>query len=434
MNFLMGLEALNANKFRAMLTSLGIIFGVAAVIAMLAIGAGAEKEILEQIKLVGSNNIIIKALPPDPNKQKEEKDQKETTKQSLGLNLLDVENIVNTLPHVGFVSPEIEITTSFTREGLRKPGKLIGITNRYFQVANVEVTEGKYFSDYQMDHSEPVCIIGRQVKAKYFAKVNPIGQSIKCGQVWLTVIGVLEPGTLSEKTVQKLSIRDYNADIYTPIKTILLRYKNRGAITPASMKKPEWEDNKAAKNTENYHQIDRLVVNIENSEFIDGSVELLDKILLRRHNGVPDYELFVPEMLLKQEQKTKKLFNIVLGVIASISLLVGGIGIMNIMLASVLERTKEIGLRLAIGAQKKDVVIQFLSEAVAISFSGGLAGVVLGIGVAIGVEKLADIQILISTYSVLLAFGVAISVGLIFGILPARRAAHANPIESLRYE
>jgi putative ABC transport system permease protein len=434
MNFLMGLEALNANKFRAMLTSLGIIFGVAAVIAMLAIGAGAEKEILEQIKLVGSNNIIIKALPPDPNKQKEEKDQKETTKQSLGLNLLDVENIVNTLSHVGFVSPEVEISTSFTREGLRKPGKLIGITNRYFQVANVEVTEGKYFSDYQMDHAEPVCIIGRQVKAKYFAKVNPIGQSIKCGQVWLTVIGVLEPGTLSEKTVQKLSIRDYNADIYTPIKTILLRYKNRGAITPASMKKPEWEENKTVKNTENYHQIDRLVVNIENSEFIDGSVELLDKILLRRHNGVPDYELFVPEMLLKQEQKTKKLFNIVLGVIASISLLVGGIGIMNIMLASVLERTKEIGLRLAIGAQKKDVVIQFLSEAVAISFSGGLAGVVLGIGVAVGVEKLADIQTLISTYSVLLAFGVAISVGLIFGILPARRAAHANPIESLRYE
>jgi putative ABC transport system permease protein len=200
------------------------------------------------------------------------------------------------------------------------------------------------------------------------------------------------------------------------------------------MKKPEWEENKTVKNTENYHQIDRLVVNIENSEFIDGSVELLDKILLRRHNGVPDYELFVPEMLLKQEQKTKKLFNIVLGVIASISLLVGGIGIMNIMLASVLERTKEIGLRLAIGAQKKDVVIQFLSEAVAISFSGGLAGVVLGIGVAVGVEKLADIQTLISTYSVLLAFGVAISVGLIFGILPARRAAHANPIESLRYE
>jgi putative ABC transport system permease protein len=347
---------------------------------------------------------------------------------------LDVENIVNTLSHVGFVSPEVEISTSFTREGLRKPGKLIGITNRYFQVANVEVTEGKYFSDYQMDHAEPVCIIGRQVKAKYFAKVNPIGQSIKCGQVWLTVIGVLEPGTLSEKTVQKLSIRDYNADIYTPIKTILLRYKNRGAITPASMKKPEWEENKTVKNTENYHQIDRLVVNIENSEFIDGSVELLDKILLRRHNGVPDYELFVPEMLLKQEQKTKKLFNIVLGVIASISLLVGGIGIMNIMLASVLERTKEIGLRLAIGAQKKDVVIQFLSEAVAISFSGGLAGVVLGIGVAVGVEKLADIQTLISTYSVLLAFGVAISVGLIFGILPARRAAHANPIESLRYE
>lgn len=430
----MGLEALNANKFRAMLTSLGIIFGVGAVIAMLAIGAGAEKEILEQIKLVGSNNIILKAIPPDPNKKAEETEEKESNKTSLGLNLADASNLAATLPHANFVSPEVEINTSFTREGIRKTGRLIGVSNRFFEVANVGLSDGKLFSSYQMEHAEPVCIIGWQVKAKYFSKVNPIGQSIKCGQVWLTVVGVLEPGLLSEKTVQKLSIRDYNADIYTPIKTVLLRYKNRGAISPAGMTRPEWEENDNKKKVENYHQIDRLVVNICDSRYMASSVEVLEKIMKRRHNEVLDYEVFVPEMLLKQEQNTKKLFNIVLGVIASISLLVGGIGIMNIMLASVLERTKEIGLRLAIGAQKKDVVIQFLSEAVAISFTGGLVGVGLGIVVAISVEKVAEIQTLISPFSVFLSFGVAISVGLIFGILPARRAAQASPIESLRYE
>ena len=436
-NFKMGLEALATNKFRALLTSLGIIFGVAAVISMLAIGSGAEREILEQIKLVGSNNLIVKALPPDPNKKPEEKDEKERKKYSPGLSLLDAENIAATLEYAQFVSPETEINTAFTREGLRKSGRLIGVTNRYFEVANVGVSEGKYFSQHQLQHADPVCIIGRQIKAKYFAKIDPIGQSIKCGNVWLTVVGVLEPGTISDKTVEKLSIRDYNSDIYTPIRTMLLRYKNRGVISPASMKRSQWDDddgNNKKKVPENYHQIDRLVVNITDSKHIAASVELLGKILKRRHNDVPDYEIVVPELLLKQEQKTKKLFNIVLGVIASISLLVGGIGIMNIMLASVMERIKEIGLRLAIGAQKRDIVIQFISEAVAISFSGGIVGVMLGVGVAYAVEKLAEIHTIVSPFSVMLSFGVAISVGLVFGILPARKAAGANPIESLRYE
>jgi len=177
-----------------------------------------------------------------------------------------------------------------------------------------------------------------------------------------------------------------------------------------------------------------LVVNISESRFIDPAVKQISKILNRRHNGVADIEIVVPELLLKQEQKTKKLFNVVLGVIASISLLVGGIGIMNIMLATVMERIKEIGLRLAIGAQKRDIVLQFIAEAVAISFSGGLVGIFLGVGICFGVEKLAGIQTVISGFSVLLSFGVAITVGLVFGIFPARKAAEANPIESLRYE
>jgi putative ABC transport system permease protein len=302
-------------------------------------------------------------------------------------------------------------------------------------MAGVNVGEGQYFSPKQLDNADAVCIIGRQIKATYFSKINPIGQFIKCGNVWLQVVGVLEGGLLSDKNIEKLSIRNYNSDIYTPIKTVLLRYTNRGLTTPSSMKRRPWEDNDdKKKNTENYHQIDRLVVNIKESEHMESSVDLISKILNRRHNGVEDVEIVVPELLLKQEQKTKKLFNVVLGVIASISLLVGGIGIMNIMLASVMERVKEIGLRLAIGAQKKDIVWQFIAEAVAISFSGGLAGIVLGIVICFSVEKLAGIQTFITGFSVVLSFGVAITVGLVFGIFPARKAAGANPIESLRYE
>ena len=435
-NFKMGIEALGNNRFRALLTSLGIIFGVAAVISMLAIGAGAEKEILEQIKLVGSNNLIIKAIPPDPNKKEEEKDGRESKKFSPGLRLSDLLNIEKTVAHASFVSPEIEVKTAIMREGLRKSGRLIGVTNHFFEIAGVKVGEGKYFTASQLEAAASVCIIGKQIKTKYFSKVNPIGQQIKCGQIWLTVVGVLEGGNLSEKSIEKLSIRDYNSDVYTPVKTMLLRFTNRGLITPANMKQnnQDEDDNSKKKNTENYHQLDRLVVNISESKYMEASVLQIDKILKRRHNQVADYEIVVPELLLKQEQKTKKLFNIVLGVIASISLLVGGIGIMNIMLATVLERIKEIGLRLAIGAKKSDIVYQFISEAVAISFSGGIAGIALGAGICFSIEKLAGIQTIISPFSVILSFGVAITVGLVFGIFPARKAAQASPIESLRYE
>ena len=184
----------------------------------------------------------------------------------------------------------------------------------------------------------------------------------------------------------------------------------------------------------NYNQLDRLVINVNESQLITPTLDLIEKMLRRRHNETDDYEIVVPELLLKQEQRTKRLFNVVLGVIASISLLVGGIGIMNIMLASVLERIKEIGLRLALGAQKRDIVLQFVSEAVAISFSGGILGVVLGIAISYFIEQVAEIQTIISPFSVALSFLVAITVGLIFGIFPAKRASEQNPIESLRHE
>lgn len=441
-NFKIGVAAINVNRFRAFLTSLGIIFGVAAVIAMLAIGAGAEREILEQIKQVGVNNIIVKprAETTDPQNQTQASPtgKEEKKKFSPGLTLGDAENIRASIPAVGYVSPEIEMETSLVREGLRNNGRIIGVNNYYFEMAGAKVVEGKYFTESQLNNAEPVCIIGRNVKSKFFANVNPIGQSIKCGNNWLTVVGVLEGREVSENAIKKLSIRNLNTEIYTPVRTFLLRFKNRANVTMRDMRMASQqaeENGTASSNSKpNYHQLDRLVVNVRESQMIEPTLDLLEKILKRRHNESADYEIVVPELLLKQEQRTKRLFNVVLGVIASISLLVGGIGIMNIMLASVLERIKEIGLRLALGARKRDIVTQFMSEAVAISFSGGILGIILGITLSYFIEELADIQTIVSPFSVILSFVVAISVGLVFGIFPAKRASEQNPIESLRHE
>jgi putative ABC transport system permease protein len=184
----------------------------------------------------------------------------------------------------------------------------------------------------------------------------------------------------------------------------------------------------------NRHQLDRIIVRVADSKLVPAVAEIVQRMLARRHNSVVDFEIAVPEMLLKQEQRTKAIFNVVLGSIASISLLVGGIGIMNIMLASVLERTREVGVRRAVGATQRDILLQFLSEAVLISMAGGIAGILLGTSLSAGIERLAGIQTIVSYLSVVVAFGVSITVGIAFGIMPAYRAARQDPVISLRYE
>ncbi len=444
-NFLIGTEALLTNRFRALLTSLGIIFGVAAVIAMLAIGNGAEKEILEQIKQVGSNNIIIKAKvkeEKDEGEAKQDNQKTERQKFSPGLTLADAENIAATIPAVRFISPEIEKEATFFANGKKLNGRLLGVNNHYFETNNLNIVYGKNFTSIQLGYADAVCIIGKTVQNQLFAGQEAIGKPIKCGNVWLTVVGVLENRNIAGEATKKLSIRNVNNEVYVPVNTMLLRYINRANVTIADIKRAnegggdedEGGSSDKPKVKKNYHQIDRLVVSVQESGLIQPTVEALSKLLKRRHYDVDDYEIVVPELLLKQEQRTKQLFNIVLAIIAGISLLVGGIGIMNIMLASVLERIKEIGLRLSLGARKSDIVLQFMSEAVTISLSGGILGIVLGVSASYIIEFVAKITTIISPLSVLVSFIVSVSVGLIFGIYPARKAAEQNPIESLRYE
>lgn len=439
-NFGIAFEAIQANKLRSTLTALGIIFGVAAVIAMLAVGNGAQQEIMEQIKLVGVNNIVITPIleQSEDKLEEEQEGKKEENQFSPGLTLLDALSIKDHIPQIAMVSPEIMLETSIIKNGIRRSAKLVGVEPQYFQMSSFQLHKGKMFNEHQLAYGEQVCIIGKGIQTKFFTKEDPIDKYIKCGKHWMKIIGVLEERLISENSVSKLGIRDYNMDVYVPLKTVLMRYVNRSMVTEQMITLASREENNNNNQEEekkkNYHQIDRMVIQVAQTEYLSPTAEIISRMLQRRHYNLVDYEITIPELLLKQQQRTKDIFNIVLGSIAGISLLVGGIGIMNIMLASVLERIKEIGLRLSIGAKKQDIILQFLIESTLISLSGGIIGIMAGVGLAMLISRVADIPTIISPFSIIVSFGVSTIVGLVFGIAPARKAASQNPITSLRYE
>lgn len=445
-NLSIAVEALLANKVRSMLTALGIIFGVAAVIAMLAIGNGARQEILEQIRLVGVNNVVITSVFEQDQGDLTAAEQQQPNRFSRGLHLSDAEAILEVLPSVTAVSPEVVYETEIIREGFKRSSRVVGVTPAYFEISNLLLADGQGFTEEQLAKGQGVCIIGATIAKRFFNKEPALGNYIKVGNHWLKVVGVLNETAVSEKAIENLGIRDFNSDVYAPIKTVLSRYINRASVQQAGggdggvfvnggmVVFGDEEEGEGKKKKKNYHQLDRLVVQVAASEEVKVTTDVLLRMLSRRHNEVVDFQISIPEQLLKQQQRTKDIFNLVLGAIAGISLLVGGIGIMNIMLASVLERTREIGTRRALGAQKSDIIMQFMFEAVLISLGGGVIGVVLGVLMAVLIGAFTDIQAIVSTFSVFLSFGVSATVGLIFGITPARRAAEQNPIESLRYE
>ncbi|MCL6266322.1 ABC transporter permease [Flagellimonas myxillae] len=444
-NFSEALRVIAINKVRTFLTALGIIFGVAAVITMLAIGNGAEKEILAQLELVGVNNIVITPIPDEEDEGADDEDENasagamETKRFSKGLDMLDVISIENHIPTVKKTSPEIILDTYVINRGKQNNVKLIGITNDFFETANIHLGRGSKFSDQQLIGAMPVCIIGEKVEKKLFTGESALGKQIKVKDVWLKVIGIIEEKLISETAQENLGIRDLNQDVYVPIKTFLVRYKDRKIITDKAIDYNQIIGQRQGGPQKriprgNYHQIDRLTVQVNNSSELKATAEVISKMLKRKHNDVLDFEISIPINLLKQQQKTKQIFNIVLSIIAGISLLIGGIGIMNIMLASVLERTKEIGIIRAIGATREDVIWQFLSESILISLGGGIIGVVLGIIASFSLERLTGIETILTTGSILLSFFVATLVGLVFGVFPARSAANKRPIEAIRQE
>ncbi|MCF8307662.1 MAG: ABC transporter permease [Bacteroidales bacterium] len=442
------LEAVFLNRTRSILTALGIVFGVAAVIAMLAIGRGAKKEILEQIEMVGVNNIVITPVSDDKSNGDDGDEegggqQKESReKYSPGLTFEDAQSFARLIPSVKQVSPQVSYDIPVVRKQEQVNTTLTGVNPNFFEVFNHALYKGSFFSEQQIQKGAPVCIIGPGLKAKLFKKEAPIGKRIKCGPVWMKVIGVLKRRDYKKEASEDFRIRNTNKNIYAPIKTVLVRFKDRSVVTGGMLQGTNKGNQAGASGFINSNkekqlgnnQLNKIVVQVENSEQLSATRDVIERMLLRRHNEKKDFEITIPELLLQQQQRTKNIFNIVLGAIASISLLVGGIGIMNIMLASVMERIREIGIRLAVGARKRDVVFQFLAEATIISVIGGLMGIVLGVVLAKLINELAGIATIVSLVSIIVSFGVAAAVGIVFGWMPARKAAQQDPVESLRYE
>jgi|AntRauTorckE5430_2_1112549.scaffolds.fasta_scaffold03007_2 putative ABC transport system permease protein len=431
-NFQLALEGVAANRLRAFLTALGIVFGVAAVIAMLAIGTGARETILAQMRLIGANNIVVTSLMEaaeggDAEEAQSAGQDKNTKKWSPGLTLGDVRAITAILPGVTAMSPEIILPTTIIRDGKIGKSRAVGVTNAFFELNNLGLDRGTMFHDIHQQRGDPVCIIGQDILRKYFSAGNPIGQRIKCGSTWLRIIGVLERRIAKSEQLENLGIRDYNQDVYIPLQTALIRFKDRSYAHLTNIGR-----SRGNQKAENYHQLDRLVVRVDESDELLATSNVIARLLKRSHQGVLDYEMAVPEKMLEAQQKTQDTFNKVLAFIAGISLLVGGIGIMNIMLASVLERTKEIGTRRSLGATQQDIVQQFLLEAIFISLLGGITGIIVGVGAARFIAANYDIPTEVSLWSVLLSFGVASVIGLVFGLFPAQRAAKLDPIKALR--
>ncbi len=436
LNFRLAIEGIFQNKLRSFLTALGIIFGVAAVIAMLGIGSGAKQSILEQLSLIGANSIVVNAKVPTQQSMGQESesegvdlDQDALKGYTPGLSLDDMNALRQIMPTTDKISPEIVEEMVVIHDQSSQRARCVGITNDFFAINNLDVEVGQQFHNKHFEIGSNVCILGYALATKLFKGENPLGQQVKCGNTWFKVIGLLKPRRIQKSKIEELSIRDYNDDVYIPIQSFLLRINNRKRIDESDVIRGRQDGNDQL---ENYHQIDRAVIRITEPGYVEPSAELISRVLRRRHNDKIDFEIEVPELLIKQQQQTQETLNFVLAVIAGISLLVGGIGIMNIMLASVLERIKEIGIRRSLGARQRDVVLQFLFEAVAISLIGGILGVILGIVAARVIASSADIPTHITWWSVAISFVVAAGIGLIFGLLPAKRASELDPITALR--
>ena len=405
---LMGMQGLKVHKLRSFLTMLGIIFGVAAVISMLSIGEGAKREALEKYKILGVNNIIIR------DKALSEAELEEVrAKFSRGLSLQDAEAIKKIVPTVESVSAQAELEVEAKYEDKSTKTTVVGVSPSFLEILNYQPLRGTFLTDEHHEFHMRVCVLGADVVQSLFPVEDPIGKQVKLYDQWFEVVGIMGTKALFTETVGELAARNLNQDIYVPLSSLLRRFDKEDQLES---------------------DIDQLTIKIRESKDLPASATVIRRILERRHHENDDFDIVIPYELLKQEERERRIYNMVLGSIAAISLLVGGIGIMNIMLATVLERTREIGIRRALGAKRKEILTQFLIEAVGLSLSGGLIGVTLGVVMSLIINSIADFKTAITPISVIVAFGVSGAVGIIFGTFPARRASNTNPIEALRYE
>jgi len=404
--FLAAGRSLGAHKLRSALTMLGMIFGVGAVIAMLAIGAGAEREALAMIRRLGLSQVLVQARKLEP------EDAQRVRTQSLGVSERDAEAIATAIAGVEEVAPKIRLNPSQVRSAAGKSeAQVYGVSHHHRQVAGLSLAEGRFLDARDEAEHAQVCVLGSGVRRDLFGYGPAVGGHVKIDDVWMEVIGTLAAGG-GGGTFQGVDIGSSAQEIYLPVTTARRKFRLDPLASP----------------------YDELVVRLTDGTSPGRAAVQIDSLLSRLHAGERDYDLVVPERLLAQSRRTQRLFNVVMASIAGISLLVGGIGIMNIMLATVLERTREIGVRRAVGARQRDIRFQFVLEAFALSLAGGITGIALGVAIARAVSAWAGWATVVTPGAVLLATGVAMAVGLVSGIYPAHRAAMLDPIEALRYE
>ena len=406
----MGLSSLLAHKLRSLLTMMGMIFGVGAVVAMLSITAGAQKEMMSYIDLLGVNNIIVEA--------KEAVDRNELQARRLispGLTFRDyraikenVQGLEASTPRKRFKPLKILPKTS------AEPPLLIGVDPSYLIINSLKVIEGRFFNEKDNDTSAPVCVLGEAAKVNLLGYEPAVGKYIKVNDTWLQVIGVLSQQATADSDSEGVEVSNRNNLIISPLNTVMRRF----------------EDN----NSYLKDEIDGIYMRVAPGTDSIETAGIVRAILDSTHKDAGDYNTIVPAGLLEQRRRTSFIFSVVMLCIAGISLLVGGIGIMNIMLATVLERTKEIGIRRAIGARQVDIIRQFLMEALLISMLGGLIGIAFGFTLSKVIATAAGWSTVVTTSSIAVAFGVSVGIGLLFGIYPAMQAAKLDPIEAMRYD
>ncbi|MBD3168310.1 MAG: FtsX-like permease family protein [candidate division Zixibacteria bacterium] len=421
--FKISFEALGSHILRTLLTMLGVIIGVAAVVAMMSIGEGAKQEALEQISILGINNVIVNAKVPQL-----ELGANTGLQFSDGLTIADGNNI-------GQFDELIENVVPQRFENIRKiyhysnetEARVVSTTPQYIYSSSVEVERGRFITDMDMEDFSQVCVLGAHAKKELFAFSNPIGEIVRVGDLEFTVVGIMADKYIGRGKVEGLELKNLNEDVYIPLSTAQKKIEREWILERNN--NDEEEEIKY-----NIPEIDQLTISVTNLEYVQAATHLIESILARRHGGVDDYDIIVPESLLRQTEKTQQIFNMVMVAIASLSLLVGGIGIMNIMLASVLERTREIGVRRAVGARRTDILKQFLIEAVTICLLGCIIGISLGLFISRGISLYAGWPTVVSIFSIILAVGVSTIVGIGFGMYPAHKASKIDIIEALRFE
>ncbi len=417
----LGVKSLWLHKLRSLLTALGIVFGVCSVIAMLAIGEGASYAAQEEIKTLGSQNIILRSVKP-PEEQKVSEKGSQSYVLQYGLTYLDIQRIKSTIPGVTVVVPGRIMREYVWNISRRVDSEIMGTVPWYPEMRNHHVVRGRFFSDKEMEDKANVCVLGAGMVKGLFPLESPLGKDVRVGGDYYEVIGVMEPagkGATTEETGDNAKAAAER--MFIPLETAKTRY---GEIL-RKVRSGSFEQERV--------QLHEVTVKVATPEQVIPVADAIKEVMERNHKK-KDYDIIVPLELLKRAERTKEIFNIVLGSIAAISLIVGGIGIMNIMLASVTERTREIGIRRALGAKRRDIITQFLVETVMLSGAGGVIGVLLGVTIPWFVSQFAGMKTIITFWSPMVAFTISGIVGVVFGIYPAMRAAQMDPVEALRHE